>query len=264
MRALLRQPKWIIFTLLVPLGVLLCLVAADWQYGRHVQRSAQDAQVQAAAAAEAVPLGEVIAPAEAFDEAADSFTRVVVSGEYVADSAALVRRRMLDGAAGFWATATLRTTDGHLLQVLRGWVPMTSDARATPQVPAPPTGPVTVMGWLGASQPSPDPLPTDLPTGQVAALDTALLTGDPANAYQPYLVALASEPTDAAELTAVQAPNIGLGPHLAYSWQWLAFAVMLPVGWVILLRRELRAEHQTGPDEGKDAAHPVKDPVDAS
>lgn len=263
MRALFRQPKWIIFTLLVPLGVVLCLVAADWQYGRHVTRSAQDAQVQAMAAAEPVPLPDVIAPGQPFDEAADSFRRVVVSGEYVPDSAVLVRRRVLDGAAGFWSTATLRTTDGHLVQVLRGWVPMTSDARATPLVPPPPSGTVTIMGWLGASQPSPDPLPTDLPSGQVAALDTALLTGDPANSFRPYLVALASEPPDAGELTAVQAPNIGLGPHLAYSWQWLAFAVMLPVGWVILLRRELRGEAVAGPDEGKGAARPVKDPIDA-
>jgi hypothetical protein len=29
-------------------------------------------------------------------------------------------------------------------------------------------------------------------------------------------------------------------PHLAYAWQWWLFVAMVPVGWVILVRREHR------------------------
>ena len=29
-------------------------------------------------------------------------------------------------------------------------------------------------------------------------------------------------------------------PHLAYAWQWWLFVLMVPVGWVILVRRERR------------------------
>jgi hypothetical protein len=32
-----------------------------------------------------------------------------------------------------------------------------------------------------------------------------------------------------------------IGPHLAYAIQWWLFSAMVPVGWVVLLRRE-RAE----------------------
>ena len=32
-----------------------------------------------------------------------------------------------------------------------------------------------------------------------------------------------------------------IGPHMAYAIQWWLFSAMVPVGWVVLLRRE-RAE----------------------
>ncbi|MCB0916067.1 MAG: hypothetical protein H6525_06095 [Actinobacteria bacterium] len=263
MLTLLRQPKWIILTLLVPVGVALCLLAADWQYGRHVDRSAEDAQIRASSQAEPLPIDQVLNPGAPL--AGDlEYRPVSVVGVFDSDSTVLVRRRVLNGSAGFWVVSQLRTGDGELLSVLRGWLPMESGAMDSPAIPPPPAGEVTVVGWLQPSQSMPVPAPVDLPAGQVAALDTAALAGGAPN-YSPYLVASAMAPPDSAELTLVPVPNLGLGPHLAYAWQWLFFAALLPVGWVILARRELaelRAEQQLATDPP--AHQPALDPADSS
>lgn len=237
-----RQPRWIVFTLLVPIGVALCLLAADWQYQRHVDRSAQDALADANSANSAVPLTEVVTPTQPLLES-DSYRQVVVQGEFDADATVLVRRRVLNGSPGYWVVTPLQTGSGKV-QVLRGWVATSGDALTSPSVAPPPEGTITLVGWLRASETLPDPAPTDLPPGQVAALDTAVLNG-PDGGYLPVVVAMAMEPVDPAGLTPVPVPNPGLGPHLAYSWQWLAFGAMLPIGWVILARRELRGEQES-------------------
>lgn len=242
MLSLLRQPRWIVFTILVPVGVALCLLAADWQYQRHVNRSAQDALAEANSATSVLPIGDVVAPSEPLDET-DTFKQVVVQGEFDDAATVLVRRRVLNGNPGYWVVTPLQTDSG-VVQVLRGWVATAGDALTSPSVAPPPDGTVTVVGWLRPSETLPDPAPTDLPSGQVAALDTAALNGTP-QGYLPVVVSLAMEPADPAGLTPVPVPDPGLGPHLAYSWQWIAFAAMLPIGWVILARRELKGEDAT-------------------
>lgn len=237
MFSFLLRPKWVIFTLLVPVGVVLCLLAADWQYGRHVDRSAMNTQVDASAAIAAVPVSDLVSPNEPFPADAE-FRAISTVGTFVGPEV-LVRKQVLDSAPGYWVVNTLRTDTGPVLQVLRGWIPLGDSARTSPTVPSPPTGQVTVVGWLAPTQTMPNPAPADLPERQVVALDTAVLAaGEPT--YPGYLVATAMQPADAAGLKPVPIPRPGFGPHLAYSWQWIFFALLLPVGWVLMVRREIR------------------------
>lgn len=244
MFSFLRQPKWIAFTLLVPVGVALCLLAANWQYSRHVHRSAADALIRANSATAPAPLSELTS-ADAPLPPDRRYRIATATGTYVPDSAALVRRRSLGGSAGYWSVASLRTDAGPIVEVLRGWVPQSADARQSPPVPAPPAGTVTVTGWLQESERATQPTPADLPAGQVTALDPTALNPGTA-VYPAYLVAMSSTPPDSG-VKAVPVPELGLGPHLAYAWQWLAFALMLPIGWVILVRREVRAGREESP-----------------
>lgn len=242
MISVLRQPKWILLTLLVPIAVLLCLRAAQWQYDRHVERSERSALIATNSEVSARSLTDVLAPGQPLP-AEQQYQPLVTSGRFLDDSTVLVRKRVLEGQTGYWVVSGFQTPNG-VLQVLRGFVPTGGDALTSPNVPAPPSGEVTISGWLEPSQVSPQPLPTDLPDGQVAALDTIVLNDDQTG-YLPYLVATAMAPADPALATGMRTlpvPNPGLGPHLAYSWQWIAFALLIPIGWVILLRRELRAD----------------------
>ncbi|MDQ1305790.1 MAG: hypothetical protein QG671_1622 [Actinomycetota bacterium] len=237
MLSLLRRPKWIIFTLLVPVGMVLCLLAADWQYSRHVNRSAEDGRIRTNSQSPPVPLTSVASVQTPFDPES-AWRPVSVTGTFGRD-AILVRRRPMDGRSGFWVVNPLTIADGSVLHVLRGWLATTGDALANPPIPPPPTGSVTVLGRLQPSQP---PAATEgLPVGQVSSLDTAAISGNLPH-FPGYLVAASMSPADSAALRTLPVPELGLGPHLAYSWQWLFFAALLPVGWVILARRELQAE----------------------
>lgn len=239
--SVLRQPKWIVLTLLVPIAIVLCLRAAQWQYDRHVDRSERSALVEANSSSTAQALPDVLSPNQPLPDL-QQFQPVVATGRFVDDSTVLVRKRVLEGKTGYWVVSGLQTPSG-VLQVLRGFVPTGGAALSTPDVAPPPSGEVAVSGWLEPSQTTPQPAPTDLPAGQVSALDTAVLNGS-AEGYSPYLVASAMQPPDPAVssgLRPLPVPNPGLGPHLAYSWQWIAFALLIPIGWIILLRRELRS-----------------------
>lgn len=250
--SLLRQPRWVVLTLLVPVGIALCLLAADWQYSRHVGRAADQAQVEQSSAAGPAALPELAPPGAPYDPDL-RYRTVTAAGQFIPGSEVLVRKRVLDGSPGYWAVAALRTDDGSVVQVLRGWVPLGQDARSSPPVAPPPAGAVTVTGWLDTSTEAPGEAPGDLPTGQVVSLDTARLGeaagAAPSEIVGPALVATSMGPPDTGTpgMRAVPVPRIGLGPHLAYSWQWVFFALLLPTGWVILARREvqgIRAERQ--------------------
>lgn len=54
---------------------------------------------------------------------------------------------------------------------------------------------------------------------------------------------------------------VGQGVHLPYAIQWWLFAALIPTGWVVLLRRDLReAREKQAADEAAAAAGPGPDP----
>jgi len=229
----LRQPKWLGMLVALPLLMGLCLVAANWQYARHERRSAQEQQLAAAERAQPVPLAGVLAPGQ--DLPADrQYTTITVTGVYD-NGSVLIRNRSLEGTPGLWVVSPLRSADGTSILVLRGWIEATRATAEEPVAPAPPTGEVTVTGALQPSEPQRGA--GLLSNGEATSLSTAALCPEP-TCYRAYLQAVTSQPADSIDPVPVKGP--GLGPHLGYAGQWLIFFLLLPVGYVILLRREVK------------------------
>lgn len=231
--AVLRQPVWWGLLILLPFAMALCLLAADWQYARHERRSMEQARADATATAAAVPLSSALAPGTPVTTA-EQFTPVTATGTYDPDSI-LIRNRSLEEQRGLWVVSPLRLTDGSVILVLRGWIPASRDnAQTTPAVP-PPTGQVTVSGVLQPSEPKRGA--GILSNGEATSVNTEILCADP-SCYQGYLQMTSSSPPETLTLVPVKGP--GLGPHLGYAGQWIIFMLLLPVGYVILLRREVK------------------------
>lgn len=70
-----------------------------------------------------------------------------------------------------------------------------------------------------------------------------------------YVELTAPEPADGSPETIAAPDDSSIGPHMAYAVQWWLFAAGVPVGWVILVRREKRDREQAAEDAGA-AAQP--------
>jgi cytochrome oxidase assembly protein ShyY1 len=155
----------------------------------------------------------------------------------------VLRARTNDGANGFEIVTPLVLEDGTALLVNRGFI-ATDHSRATPDPPAAPAGEVSVVGRVFESEPA---------GGEVTAEDGHLLGRrlnlDQVGAHLDYELrgAWIADLEPAEGLQPLQAPSFRAWQNYSYAVQWLLFAVMVPVGWVVLVRRELRGGHGEAP-----------------
>jgi len=234
----LLSPKWVASFLLCVVAALVCVRLAHWQLDRLDQKRAINAAITAARSASPAPADQVLSTSSAPGSRRE-YSQVRVTGEYDAAREVLVRNRTQENSLGYYVLTPLRTTDGPVLWVVRGWVQASGGgATEIPTYGEAPGGTVTVLGRVRK--------PESGATGDVQVSGHQLITritpdalkadGEPA--YDAY-VELASQtpPSDDASLTALPAPDdLDEGPHLAYAVQWYLFAGMFLVGYVIYAR----------------------------
>jgi cytochrome oxidase assembly protein ShyY1 len=239
--ALLRQRRWLGFTLLAVLFVLLFVRLSFWQVSRLHERQRANDVVRAHLAAAPLTITQLLALSSADRSfATDQQWRAVrVTGHWDPSHQVLVRNRPSDSGDNGYEVVTPLLPDGGgaALLVDRGWVPAGSTPAKPDSVPAAQAGPVTVVARLQPPEPS---RPTEgLPPGQVSSLSTADLSrGDGYPVLDGYLRLTAETPAPG-DAPAVHAdPVLDDGPHLSYAVQWVLFALVAIGGWWTFLRRE--------------------------
>ena len=258
------NPRWLAFHALVVVVVFGCIQLGGWQFDRSQQRRASNAVVEDNIGRAPVPVEEIVAtigrgagaapapdsPAgdpSAVDDRAQ-WRSVTATGRYDDSAAVLLRNRTLDGPKGFEVLVPLVTDSGPVLLVNRGWIPAGRSASEIVDVPAAPSGEVTVTGRLRPSQPSTAgqrAAATSAPQRSVVRIDVPWLTeGLPYPTYAGYAELTGESPPPGKAPQLLPPPDLGSGPHLAYAAQWYVFAVVGVVGWVLLLRREAHDRRQ--------------------
>jgi cytochrome oxidase assembly protein ShyY1 len=239
-----RTRRWISFTVTAVLAIGAFGLLSHWQWQRAHEEDRKAQAVTAGASAPEVPIGEVLTAGDPMP-VEQEWRPVRVTGTFECDHGYLVRNRPMDAQNGFWAVCPLRTADGGLLWVNRGW--LAAPGPAIREVPMPPSSPggVAVTGRLRLTQQGPPAPPSDLPSGQVTHLDTAVLTsisglGGPA--FAPYLEATAMAPADPGGLRPLPLPPSDSAQNYSYAGQWILFAVIAVGGWFYFLRREARED----------------------
>jgi cytochrome oxidase assembly protein ShyY1 len=235
------DPRRLGFHVLTILALVVCVVAARWQWDR-AHRSEADA----------VPQGPVVALADLDPVTAFSGMRVGITGEFDPAHEVLVEPRERDGQVGAWVMTPMRPRTGTAadpedtsVAVVRGWVP-------AGQLPAPPpAGIVEVVGVLVADARVPDAAvsagdPPTLPVVDTGALSAhagypvrsgwyALTDVQPEGVGQPLPL----------QVTELPGADVGLNwRNAAYAIQWVAFA-----GFAVFFWNRFRRDYVERPVE---------------
>jgi cytochrome oxidase assembly protein ShyY1 len=264
----LLAPRWLalhafLVVVLVAFGVL-----GWWQLesARHNERERQERAKDVA-----VALATVAEPGLAQSEGLAG-QLVTVSGVYDGEAQLLVPGRERAGTVGFYVLTPLRTPDGGVIAVNRGWVAAEDEAAAARAA----GGQVEVSGLLQPSEPPRAAAgaareAVALPEGQIGYIATAQLTGrlpyPPSELYDGFL--LLSEQRPAAEPAPVPVPEtavtktsgVGSLRNLSYALQWWIFAAAAVFFWFSFVRHAAadRRASAEAPGDGTAAVQPADD-----
>lgn len=247
-----RAVRWTVYALIAALFAVVCGFLSNWQFSRNEERAGAIALVEANYDAEPVPVASLIGEDGSFDPG-DEWRPVTVTGTYDVDAQLLVRNRAHGGTSAYEVLVPIRTEDGRLFIVDRGWIPPGQDPDGPDAVPAPPDGEVTVVARLRPSEPLPRS-GRSAPDGQLPTLNlpAAAETTGSETIVSAYGLMVSEDPPAADEPTALEAPEEDPGPHLSYAVQWILFAVMGFVFIGYMIRTEIRAGREDDDDEDDD------------
>lgn len=247
-----RRPLWIVSHLFVVFLVVMCVSLGFWQLRRHDQRADNNDAVRERSDQ---PVQDLDALLEAADDPGSiRYRPVVVTGTYLDDADLLVDNRSFDGLPGAWVVTPLRTDEGQVVAVSRGFLGF-DDGELRP--PPRPTGTVTVTG---TALPFDDGcgIRTDddgRPVGSACVNQDALQTVAGTTIADVAVQQVTSSAGDEG-LPPVPLPELDAGPHRSYAVQWFIFGTIGAVGYPLVLRK-------VGRDKAVEsaAADPVAEPV---
>ncbi|MFI2639457.1 SURF1 family protein [Streptomyces sp. NPDC018610] len=258
--------QWVILTLVALLLIPTMIWLGFWQLHRHDHRQKLNQVIDASLAAKPVPVESLtsVGGSVAHD---DIYRRVTAKGRFDTAHELVVRRRTnSDDQVGYHVLTPFVLDDGRTLLVNRGWVASPASQTSFPKIPAPARGDITVTGRLMQDETtaaSGIKNVSGLPDRQIMLINSEQVgtllrdKGDSsAKAVLGGYVELVSPAPGGGSPQLLPSPKedsswIGLGDiNLPYAVQWWLFAACVPVGWLVLARRELRDRTQ---EDGTDA-----------
>ncbi len=244
-RALLivRERGWLLAAAGVVVLSVIFVLLGRWQFGRHEAKVLRAERIDTNYSAPVAALHDLLPEPPSALAPGDQWRPVRAVGVYDEAGTVLVRNRPLDGVYGYEVIVPLRLAGGGVLLIDRGWIPNGSTGARPDQVPAPPSGTVTVTARLRPGEPGVDRRP---PPGQELRIDLARITPRiGAAVYQAYGVLAAETSRPSVAPTLLPRPDTGLGPHQAYAIQWWGFAVAAYAVFFHYLSREVLARPST-------------------
>jgi surfeit locus 1 family protein len=225
-----KEP-WSIFKTIVALGlVFLCLIAADWQYTRGVDRQARNNIIEERIARSPIELSSRDAVLDN-----NEWQSITTSGRFDSTQQILLRNRYWEGKYGYEVLTLFTNTSGEKFWVDRGWVKAGATATTPPEVTAVPTGDVSITGRFR--------LDSSLPRGSFFALPATgeglvseLNAQSQLDTEKFYIDLLSGSEASLTPAAPAQLPPLSDGPHKAYALQWLFFGGLIVYGRILIRR----------------------------
>jgi len=225
-----KEP-WSIFKTIVALGLIfLCLIAADWQYTRGVDRQARNNIIEERIARSPIELSSRDAVLDN-----NEWQSITTSGRFDSTQQILLRNRYWEGKYGYEVLTLFTNTSGEKFWVDRGWVKAGATATTPPEVTAVPTGDVSITGRFR--------LDSSLPRGSFFALPATgeglvseLNAQSQLDTEKFYIDLLSGSEASLTPAAPAQLPPLSDGPHKAYALQWLFFGGLITYGRILIRR----------------------------
>ncbi|WP_405750105.1 SURF1 family protein [Streptomyces sp. NBC_00144] len=236
--------QWVILALVSIVLMPTMIKLGFWQLHRHEHKVAQNTLIGKNLKSRPVPVGDLTSPGHTVPY--DQYWRqVTATGHFDnADEVVVRRRTSADGTVGYHVLTPFVLDDGKTVLINRGWVADNGSQLTLPKIPPAPKGRLTVAGRLMADETtgaSGIKNEKGLPPHQVMLINSA----EEAKAMGRtvlggYIEQTAPTPKgDSPQL--IPAPeHSDIGPHMAYAVQWWLFTAGVPIGFVVLVRREKR------------------------
>lgn len=209
----------------------------QWQFDRLEDRRERNEIIERNEARDPVPVTEVLAPGQKVSPQ-DEWTTVSAEGEYAVDDTVYVRYRTNKQRSGVQVVVPLRLSDGTSVLVERGWWPTQNRGEVPTNVPAPPSGPVEVVGRVRADATGDA---TKVTNQSTRAISSAAIGEAIGHETLGGFVELMEETPPAEEpLTLTPEPELDEGPHFFYGLQWWFFGGLAIFGFFYLLYDEWR------------------------
>ena len=238
--------RWLLFALIVACLCWATWWLGEWQFHRLADRKESNRIIRTNEERSPAPVDTVLARGRAVD--ADQEWRIVTAtGTYDTNDTVIVRYRTLDGASGIDVVVPLVTGDGSALLVDRGWMASDNQGTSPKDVPAPPSGRVTVQGWVRADATGSSTEVDDQSTRAVSSKQIGQALRLPVYGGFVQLKSEDGKPADG--LQPVEMPELDNGPHFFYGLQWWFFGVLAFVGFFYLAFDEWRSRQHGENDE---------------
>jgi surfeit locus 1 family protein len=225
------RARYILLTVICVLLALGCFRLSRWQVDRLTQRRARNALLSERLAAPPVAPGAVPS-----DTSLGHYRRVSLSGVFDYEHELALALRARDGSPGVYILTPLKTPDGRVVLVNRGWV-YAPDGMSVDLTRWREKDSVAVEGFLETFvEPRGRVGMIDRPTLVRRLVRDSLTPMVAASSLYPYVVVV-TQPAPPSAPARVAPPSLSEGSHLSYAIQWAAFGVIAIVGMVLALRR---------------------------
>ena len=237
--------RWVLLAAAVVALSTLAWQLGDWQFRRLDERRDRNDLVRTNEAAAPVPATDVLSPGSEPPEDAE-WRLVTATGTYAPDETVVVRYRTRDGAPGVEVLTPLVLGPGPGLLVDRGWLQTAQGTADAGELPDPPSGEVTVRGYVRRDATGDGTTVTDGSTRAVDSQEVADAVGRPL--LEGFVQAAEEQPPAAEPLEPGELPDLTDGPHFFYGLQWWFFALLAGFGYVYLAYDEWRRRTGRKPD----------------
>lgn len=238
--------RWIGYVAMLVVFSIICVWLGNWQFARRAEAHAEIQRIDANYDAPAIPLTEAVPDPSSFDTDTTKWQTVELHGEYLGEPY-LARNRPGPQGVGSNLIQAFRNSDGSILFIDRGWIPVSGTDQVPVELPSAADGMLTVQARLLGEEPE---IPGRSSAGRfVASINLAELSrlaaeseliNTSATVYSATYGQLISETPTGEHGALSPRPERDEGPHLSYALQWYVFIIIAVIGVGYAARQEYR------------------------